>query len=90
MPGDSCIITPHGAPLPISAGGVSVCVVNTFTEDVVGTTDLASGASAVRIRQDSATYTGGDRQQPCPVCGGFCSGTGGSTGPGSAQPLHER
>jgi hypothetical protein len=60
---------------------VSVCVVNEFTEDVVGTTDLVTGAGSVRLRQNSTTYTGGDQQQPCPVCGGFCSGTGGDFGP---------
>jgi hypothetical protein len=53
--------------------------VNTFTEDVTGTTDLAIGASTIRLRQNSDTITAGDLQQPCPVCGGFCSGPGGLT-----------
>jgi hypothetical protein len=57
-------------------------VVNRFTEDVVGTTDLASGESAVRLRQGSSTYLGPDQQQPCPVCGGFCSGAAGAISPG--------
>lgn len=80
--GAPCIITPHGAPLPLLSGGVSVCVVNTFTEDVTGTTDLATGAGEIRLRQNSSTLAGGDTQQPCPVCGGFCSGPGGVSGPG--------
>ncbi len=79
--GDHCDSVFHGAPLPLSSGGVSVCVINTFTEDVVGTTDLATGASSVRLRQDSATYQGGDLRQPCPVCGGFCSGNAAPAGP---------
>lgn len=79
--GDRCVTTPHGAPLPLVSGGVSVCVVNVFTEDVVGTTNLATGESSVRLRQNSSTYSGGATQQPCPVCGGFCSGPGGTTGP---------
>ncbi len=60
-----------------------MCVVNTFTEDVTGTTNLATGEGDTRLRQNSSTFTGGDTQQPCPVCGGFCSGAGGSSGPGA-------
>jgi len=79
--GERCIVTPHGAPLPLSSGGVSVCIVNLFTEDVVGTTDLATGAGSVRLRQSSTTILG-EGQQPCPVCGGFCSGSAGEQSPG--------
>ncbi len=83
LPGDRCISQVHGAPLPLVSGGVAVCLVNTFIEDVVGTTDLATGASSVRLRQSSATFpAGGDVQQPCPVCGGFCSGPGSQSAPG--------
>jgi hypothetical protein len=74
--GNFCATTFHGPPLPLAAGAVAVCVVNIFTEDVVGTSDLASGSSAVRIRQNSNTYLGGDQSTiatPCPLCGGFCS-----------------
>jgi len=82
-PVDRCVEVPHGAPLPLSSGGISVCVVNVFKEDVTGTTDLASGAGAVRLHQNSITYLGPDVQQPCPVCGGFCSGPGSGVGPGT-------
>lgn len=82
-PLDRCVIVPHGAPLPLSSGGVSVCVVNQFKEDVTGTTNLATGDGAVRLHQNSITYLGPDQQQPCPVCGGFCSGPGGENGPGA-------
>jgi hypothetical protein len=81
--GDHCLITAHGAPLPLASGGVSVCVVNEFSEDVVGTTDLATGAGSVRLRQFSTTILGNDQQQPCPVCGGFCSGDAGQASPGN-------
>lgn len=80
--GDRCVHTDHGPPLPLSSGGVSVCIINTFTEDVVGTTDLLTGDGAVRLRQDSTTHLGPSIQQPCPVCGGFCAGPGSGTGPG--------
>ncbi len=72
LPGDRCVKTFHGAPLPITAGSVKVCIENTFSEDVVGTTDLASGAGAVRVRQISKTYLALNGFEPCPVCGGYC------------------
>ena len=65
---------PHGPPLPLAAAGISVCVASIFTEDVAGTTDLETGASAVRMRQQLITHLGGALDQPCPVCGGFCAG----------------
>jgi hypothetical protein len=70
--GNFCLKTYHGAPLPLSAGGVSVCVLNIFSEDVVGTTDLATGTGAIRLRQDSVTHLGPSIEEPCPACGGFC------------------
>jgi hypothetical protein len=71
--GNFCRKTPHGVPLPLSSGGVAVCVVNIFTEDVVGTTNLTTGSSAVRLRQDSRTHlASGTLNLPCPTCGFFC------------------
>lgn len=70
--GNFCIQTFHGAPLPITAGGIPVCIINVFTEDVTGTRDLATGASAFRLRQNSFVQVNGIQAQPCPVCGGFC------------------
>ncbi len=81
IPGDRCIIHPHGAPLPLSSGGVSVCLVNEFTEDVTGTTNLQTGEGSIRLRQNSSTYAGGAIPQPCPVCGGFCAAPAGQTDP---------
>jgi hypothetical protein len=78
---DFCRKTPHGPPLPLSAGGVSVCVINIFSEDIVGTTNLDTGAGDVRIRQSSLTHlASGTINQPCPTCGGFCNGTAGAGG----------
>lgn len=71
-PNDFCKTTFHGPPLPLSSGGISVCVTNVFTEDVVGTKNLTTGSAAVRIRQGSITRLGPSTSQPCPVCGGFC------------------
>ncbi len=84
-PGDRCVTT-SGAPVPLASGGVSVCIVNSFTEDVTGTVDLATGEGAVRQRLRSATFIGGSLAQPCPVCGGFCSGSASTYGPGLRTP----
>lgn len=81
--GDRCVRHLASAPLPLSAGGVAVCVVSTLREDVTGTLDLATGSSAVRLRAEAATFLGGSAQQPCPVCGGFCSGAVSGAGPGT-------
>jgi hypothetical protein len=83
-PGDFCRKTAHGVPLPLSSGGVAVCVINVFSEDVVGTTDFSTGQGAVRLRQDSVTHIGsGTLNQPCPTCGNFCNGASGGAGPGA-------
>lgn len=84
--GNACVKTLHGPPLPIAAGGVSTCLVRVFTEDVVGTADLATGATAVRMRQRVDTHLGGALAEPCPVCGGFCEGSATSEGPGARTP----
>ncbi len=82
-PGDHCVIVPHGPPMPLADGPIALCIANTFAEDVVGTLDLATGASAVRQRQRWTTHLASDPSQPCPVCGGFCAGTAGVAGPGA-------
>jgi len=74
-PGATCLKQLHGPPLPLSGGGVPVCVVTTFTEDIRGTRNIATGASSGRIRQGSVTHTGITVAKPCPVCGGFCATT---------------
>jgi hypothetical protein len=72
-PGDFCKMTFHGAPVAAAAGGVAVCNVSTFTEDVVGTVNLTLGTSAVKVRQAAVTYNPISQDQPCPVCGNFCA-----------------
>jgi hypothetical protein len=72
--GDFCTVTPVAPPNPVSSGGVSVCNVTIFSEDVVGTVNVLMGESVVRAPQRSRTYsrTIGAANKPCPVCGGFC------------------
>jgi hypothetical protein len=71
---DFCHTTLVAPPNPVSSGGVTVCNVAIFTEDVVGTVNLATGHSLVRAPQRARTYARevGSANKPCPVCGNFC------------------
>ncbi len=75
--GNLCLQQFHTPPLPLSAGGVPVCVVNVFTNDISGTKNLANGSMAVRLQQKSIVQMTGTPAQPCPVCGGFCKASAG-------------
>jgi hypothetical protein len=85
--GNFCVKTFHGPPLPLSAGGISVCVLNIFSENVVGTKDTATGQASVRVRQRSQTHLTSEvgSNGPCPVCGGFCNGVTGDRHPCSVD-----
>ncbi len=61
------------APLPVSVGGGSACLVDRFTDDMTGTVDVDTGASEMQIDVASTVYLGMSLFQPCPVCGGTCS-----------------
>ena len=71
-PGDYCTSQFHGAPVAAAAGGVAVCNVSVFSEDVAGTVNLVTGESSVKVRQRAITYQPLTQDKPCPVCGGFC------------------
>lgn len=72
-PGDFCVHTFHGSPVPQAAGGVAVCNVSVFSEDAVGTVNIQDGTSSVRLRQRATTWNPISQSKPCPVCGGFCA-----------------
>ncbi len=74
-PGDYCAVTLVAPPNPVASGGVTVCNVTSFSEDVVGTVNVPNGESTVRAPQRSRTFgrTVGAANKPCPVCGGFCA-----------------
>ncbi|MBI3770802.1 MAG: hypothetical protein HY271_20225 [Deltaproteobacteria bacterium] len=77
-----------GSPLPLAAGGVAVCVLNTFREGVTGTYNCASGCGESATQLTSAVFQSQVLEKPCPLCvgdatpndgvkGGTCdSGTG--------------
>jgi hypothetical protein len=88
----SCVIQTYGPPLPLSAGGVPACIVNRFATDVLGTYNLQTGDSELRLRLSSLVHLGSAVSQPCPICdcgkpnvqdcqigeGGTCAGILGS------------
>lgn len=60
--------TPFGAPSPISAGGIPVCVTVDFATDVVGHVDLGSGDLVESATVAIGVYVNGAADQPCPAC----------------------
>jgi len=59
-----------GSYLPLSAGGVSTCVRNTFQAPVSGTFNEDTGASAGSALLLSTVWTGPTADDPCPKCSG--------------------
>ncbi len=59
-----------GTNLPIAAGGISTCVVNTFLGTISGTADVATGSSAGVATVLSRIYSGPLLGEPCAVCSG--------------------
>ncbi len=81
-----------GAPVPISAGGVSACVLNSFRDGVTGTFDCDGGCVDATVPLLSRVFLVVDPAMPCPPCvgdpvpndgfpGGACEG---GTTPGGA------
>ncbi|MBI3767626.1 MAG: hypothetical protein HY271_03905 [Deltaproteobacteria bacterium] len=78
-PGGSCPASPcsffFGSPLPLSAGGVSVCVTNQITAPITGTVDIEAGSTANVIQLLSRVHVGPTVDKPCPTCdSGVCHG----------------
>jgi hypothetical protein len=75
-PGGNCAFY-FGGPLPLSAGGVSVCVSNQMTSPITGTVDVEAGTTESSIHLLSRVYIGPTLDKPCPNCivhGGAGSG----------------
>jgi hypothetical protein len=73
--GQTCVINTYGPPLPLSSGGIPVCVVNRFANNVTGSYDTASGSSEIQVPLNSLVYLGTDVNQPCPICNCGASNT---------------
>ena len=59
-----------GAPLPLSSGGVPVCVLNIFREAVSGTYTCADGCGTTDVLLESQVFLVQDIAKPCPTCVG--------------------
>ncbi|MEB2285665.1 MAG: hypothetical protein OZ922_13385 [Myxococcales bacterium] len=68
--GSALVGTTFGSPLPLSAGGVSSCVINEFREAITGTYDCGSGCSESSVKLTSRVYLVVDQDKPCPPCVG--------------------
>ena len=75
-----------GAPLPLLAAGVPVCVINNYTADITGTADLASGEINGPVNLLSDVYFT-QASQVCPRCTAQALGGAGTcdTGPRAGQ-----
>jgi hypothetical protein len=59
-----------GPPLALSAGNTPACVVNRFSEDIVGTADVDLGQGEITTKLRSVVFTGEALTIPCPHCEG--------------------
>jgi hypothetical protein len=63
-----------GAPLPLFANNVPVCVVSRWRQDVTGTVDVANGETAIKVGLFSDVYLTNETAV-CPQCkNGSCTG----------------
>ena len=78
--GDNSLNGPtFGAPLPLIAATIPVCVVNRFQESTITNTfDLATGQSTGDVKLFSDVYITGSAQEVCPRC--LVSGGNGTIG----------
>lgn len=76
---DTCILRRNGAPLPLSSGGVSTCIVTPFYSDVTGTRNIVTGENSNDMELRSFTHLANEiNSRPCPVCGGYCAAEAGN------------
>ncbi len=75
-----------GSALPLSAGGVAVCVLHRFEGGITGTADVDAGEAALGATLDAQVYfagvLGSPVDAPCPRCsdaGGINDGVSGGT-----------
>lgn len=59
-----------GSPLPLSSGGVSSCVINSFREAITGTYNCETGCSDSSVKLLSKVFLVVDQNKPCPPCVG--------------------
>jgi hypothetical protein len=65
-PGGKCAFY-FGAPLPLTAGGTSTCIINRVNGSVSGTANIETGAFASSLRLIASVFVGASAN-PCPRC----------------------
>lgn len=68
--GAALVGTRFGAPLPLSSGGVSSCVINTFREAITGSYNCGTGCGESSVKLISSVFLVLDQDKPCPPCVG--------------------
>ncbi len=59
-----------GPPIPLSSGGIPVCVVNRLRDAITGELDVASGCGTLTLRLAASVLLAQYPTHPCPVCVG--------------------
>lgn len=60
--------TSFGAPSPLSAGGIPICVTVDFLSDLTGTFDRATGELTQEAEVEVRVFNGELADRPCPAC----------------------
>src|SRR3990172_2470266 len=68
--GTALVGTTFGSPLPLSSGGVPVCVTNTFRAPVTGTYNCELGCGESDVKLTSSVFLVSLIEKPCPLCVG--------------------
>lgn len=84
--GNTCIVH-FGPPLPLAAGGVATCVVNTIATPFTGNADIGTGESTTAITNNAKVYLGISQTAPCPICSGATIGAAGTCSGGARAGL---
>ncbi len=68
--GSDLVGTTFGSPLPLSSGGVSSCVINSFREPITGTYNCETGCGETSVKLLSKVFLVINQEKPCPPCVG--------------------
>src|SRR6185436_13692795 len=68
--GDSITDAVVGPPIPLSSGGVPICVLTTLRETPTGSYDCGTGCSELRLPLLARTFLDPEVGSPCPTCVG--------------------
>ena len=59
-----------GSPFPLASGGVAVCVVSRFAQDLTGTANVDTAEFKTEVGLRTEVYLGLNGFNPCPTCDG--------------------